>query len=55
LISGFSKERIETCLRYISTWNTNAKYSLVAQKVLKSVLSNFPPSKLEEVPKIKEV
>jgi len=55
LVSAFSKERLETCFRYISTWNTNAKHSLVAQKVLKTILSCFPPSKLEEVPRVKEL
>jgi U3 small nucleolar RNA-associated protein 13 len=55
VVKEFSPEQVQLGLQYMREWNTNAKHSLVAQIVLKSLLSNYPPSTFEENPKTKEV
>jgi len=42
-------------LKYIRNWNTNAKYSMITQKVLQHILQSFPPEKLEHISNIKEL
>jgi len=55
IISKFSLPRLETCLKYISSWNTNAKHSATAMKTLRYILSIFEPSTIEQIPGIKEI
>jgi len=46
--------RLKT-LKYIRDWNTNAKTSVVAQKLLNYILRRFKPAELRELPAIKEI
>jgi len=55
IVANFSPDQIEFCMQYIREWNTNAKHSLVAQIVLKSLLSYYPPNVFETNPKAKEL
>jgi U3 small nucleolar RNA-associated protein 13 len=55
IFAGFSQPQMETFLSYVRDWNTNAKHSSVAQRVLKQLFSQFAPSFFEQIPTIKSL
>jgi len=55
LLSQLSVDNVEKCLLYIRDWNTNAKHSLISQKVLNHILQIYSPDSLLKLPRIREV
>jgi U3 small nucleolar RNA-associated protein 13 len=55
IVADFTYDQVEKCLLYIRDWNTNAKHSLVAQRALNEILSQFSAESLGKLPRIKEV
>jgi U3 small nucleolar RNA-associated protein 13 len=55
LVADFTYDQVEKSLLYIRDWNTNAKNSLIAQRALYEILSQFSAESLCKIPRIKEV
>ncbi len=55
ILVKFTEEQIQQLLKYIRDWNTSAKYSNIAERVLSVLFTTFQPAKLEKIPQVKEV
>ncbi|QNQ01012.1 YALIA101S02e03356g1_1 [Yarrowia lipolytica] len=52
VIAGLNVEQLELLIKRVRDWNTNARSSVVAQRVMNCILVNHSVDKLSQVPKI---
>lgn len=55
ILEKFTDQQLQMLIKYIRDWNTSAKFSNVAERVLAIIFTIFSPQKLESIPQIKEV
>jgi len=55
IFAGFTVPQMETFFRYLRDWNTNSKHSVIAQRLLKLLFSQFNPNYLVKLPNMKEI
>jgi U3 small nucleolar RNA-associated protein 13 len=55
ILHKFTDAQLQMLIKYIRDWNTSAKFSNIAERILAILFSTFSPEKLESIPQIKEV